>query len=224
MSNFAIFYPSPQDVEFRLKEAGWKYINNRAGDFTYAQFAAIPALFEYVVECKRVPPLLDLAKHLWQFRAKGIRTDKDIELAKGRTRKLVQDFYRELHTFGLLAQSTIFGSVRYAKVEDITLGVDYTAVLSLAIPSNEEAIGIQAAMRDNWTNDVFTSMKQARQNRRNSSEKWDGPIYLLTDKHRSHVSLGGVWLFTQDHVNDLMYEIIGNNEVEDVAIQTELAE
>lgn len=220
MSEFNIYYPNPSEIVYRLTEANWKYVNDRGSDFAYSNVTAIPLLFAYVVERERMPSAADCANYLWGFRAKAlIKTGRDNELARMRTRKLVQDFFRELHTFGMLAQSNLFGSVRYAKAEDIDLGVDYTAILSTKLAVDSDRLGIQSAMRVNWKNDQFTKIKEGRRGSRGSEKKWTGPIYWITNENRREESVGGVWLFTPEHVQDLVEEILGKSLSDTVAIQ-----
>lgn len=236
MSEVIVYSPNPADVAYRLQQANWRYINtaNRNDDWAYSKISAIPILFQYVATRKEIPTLDECCHHLWQYHNsepidKAITTATKAamtNMAKDRTRKLVMDFFRELHTFGLLSHHQLFGSVRYAKGEDIYLNVDFTAMPSLVLASvvvNRHPIGIQSAMRNKWSDEQFTMLKERRKTKRDCDHgTWDGPIYWLTNKDNPNVlRAGGCWLFTPKHIDDLVEQMKPSGESR-VAINSEI--
>lgn len=236
MNDIIVYSPNPADVVFRLQQANWPYINSasRNDDWAYSKVSAIPVLFQYVATRKEIPTLDECCHHLWKFCNTGpidnattpaARAEKT-KMARERTKKLVMDFFRELHTFGLLSHHQLFGSVRYAKGEDIYLNVDFTAMPSLVLASvvmERHPIGIQSAMRNRWSNDEFTMLKERRKTRRDYDHgTWDGPIYWLTNKDNPKVlRAGGCWLFTQKHIDDLVEQMKPGRESK-VAINSQI--
>ena len=102
--------------------------NVRQINFGYQHVAVIPALYAYITELQQVPTPEEACRHLWPLREVD---DKRKEETRERTIKLVLDFFRELHTFGLLAKHNAFGLVTYAGATDVDLGVDYTARMGM---------------------------------------------------------------------------------------------
>jgi len=224
MPDSDLFSPHPDDVVYQLRGAGWDYRNTpaRTQDVGFADIRAFPFLFKFVKERQQVPPMAICKEALLAHRDEppdGLGREERQEWigwADARAQKLVMDFYRELHTFTLLQP---LGSVSYRGILDIDLGVDFLISLTQEIqaqrPNRESLVGVQAAMRHpKWWNeqgeDYFTALKRARLRRRGGHE-WRGETYWLTNRVRPYdQSVGGVWLFGPDHIEDLRIAIIGN--------------
>lgn len=222
MSDITMYSVNPLDVEERLKQAGWKYRNSgsREEDYVYANVGVIPALFRFVSMSSRVPTCDECARHIWPLRT---ARQNDEELARARTRKLVMDFMRDLHTYGLLTKHAAFGMVRYQKGMDLGYNVDFTSSLALHLGYEEDDIGIQCSMKASWSEVDFVALKERRRARRQARE-WTGPHFLLTNKDRPQVlRAGGCWLFTPAHIDDLVEEISGKKVTGEVAIVQQLS-
>jgi len=237
VNDIIVYSPNPRDVEYRLRQADWRYANSatRGDDWVYNNFAVIPELFKYVATQKEIPSLEDCARYLWQYKNNSYITENAepgkgqnalVCVARARTKKLVMDFYRELHTYGLLSHHMAFGNVRYAKGEDIYRNVDFTAMPSLVMAEVilvRQPIGIQSAMRSKWDDDQFSKLKAKRKLSQNRSEDyWDGPLYWLTNKNNPNVTkAGGCWLFTEQHISELIEQMKPQNEA-NIAINSEI--
>lgn len=147
---------------------------------------------------------------------------KDEDKVKYRGKKLALDFAREMHTFGLLQMSRLFGVVKYGKSFDLNYNIDFIGRL-VSWFKIEDEIGVQAMMRANWKNDIWSSIKKQRRLRRGVKE-FNGPIYNLTNRNiRSIKNIKGLWLFTDRHIKELNDQIIDENkEKEEIGIQVEI--
>lgn len=217
----SIWYVKPDEVLYKLQNSGVQYpTRRRTGGLNvasinrgYAHATVIPLLYEYVQSQERLPDTTACARWLYDTHANEIEKAAYRKEVRWRTVKLVLDFYRELHTFGLLAAHDYFGLVRYAKVDDVNLGVDYTAEVSERHVSDLDKIGVQAAMGYGRAYDksgYFQSLKARRKRLRNgASPAWDGPIHWLTNESRPAVydRTSGVMLFSDQHVQDLVDEV-----------------
>lgn len=225
------------EVLYKLQRSGIKYpTKKRTGmdirniNAGYGHTAVIPLLYEYVVQQRvGLPYPQQCATWLYENHANVVERERHEKEVKWRTVKLVLDFYRELHTYGLLVAHDFFGSVRYAKAHDIDLGVDYTAYVSeLNRVIGLDKVGVQAAIGSNKAyaiNGYFQKLKAGRKASRNCGAAWDGPIHWLTNENRSaeYERESGVLLFSSGHVQDLVDEIAGQGIVL-TAVQAELDE
>lgn len=220
-----IWAPDPGEVEYKLTHTSVSYPKNvREINFGYAKVQVIPTLYKYVCSQGEVPEVNGLCKYLWQFHE--FNPEREAE-AKLRTEKLVLDFYRELHTFGLLAKHNAFGMVRYSKATDIDMGVDYLARISQMIlsmtPRTPKEVGIQSAIGAKHAYSADGYYQSLKNNRKVSrgAKAWDGPVYWLTNENRPALvsKPSGVWLFTYLHIADLVEEISG---AKDVAVQARM--
>lgn len=221
---------NPHEVEYKLRKANWGYTNtqSRSDDVGFANVGVFPILYLYVIQERQVPDLDAMLHHLMHFCEPHYRQDKR---AHTRAKKLVQDFCRDLHTFGLLSHTPDIASVSYQKGMDLRYNVDYLArLLSSLVDSyhiGSEEIGVQASMmhpkRWDRLGDSFLALKSHRRSNRTQVKNWDGPLYWLTNKDRPYAkSIGGVWLFGEAHIHDLMDEIKGDfneNGKQSVAIK-----
>ena len=214
-----IWCPNPTDIESRLGQTRVKYPKNvRAVNYGYAGVQVIPTLYGYVSEQGEVPTVEAMCRHLWQYHEDDPKREEE---AQRRTEKLVLDFYRELHTFGLLVRHDAFGLVRYSKAVDIDLGVDYLARISQVLlrtaPRTPSQIGIQAAMgaRHAFEAGGYYQQQKARRKSARGAQGWHGPLYWLTNEHRpaTVVQPSGVWLFTRRHIADLVEQVSPSHEV-----------
>ena len=226
-----IWCPDPGEIEMQLRLTHIVYPRNvRQINFGYQHVAVIPALYAYVTELQQVPTPEEACRHLWPLREVD---EKRKEETRERTIKLVLDFFRELHTFGLLAKHNAFGLVTYAGATDVDLGVDYTARMGMlktawmALASSRIAkeVGIQAQIGGKSSYDPdgrYQQVKRCRKERRGAG-RWDGPIYFLTNANRPALisKPSNTWLFTWQHIGDLVDEIIRPNNI---AIQLNLQE
>ena len=213
-----IFSVHPEAVEYELRQISGDYNNSktRSDDIGFAHTAAIPVLYKYTVKIARTPSYDELLSHLMQYCEEKYRNDPR---AEARARKLVKDFYRDLHTFGLLTHGPIFASVAYQKGLDIRYNVDFLASLQkpmlIQCLEPQESVGVQAAMLHprNWEKEGedFIDLKQRRRRKRRETIEWKGKTYWLTNKDRYYdKAIGGVWLFGPDHIRDLVEEIKGD--------------
>lgn len=220
----SIWCPNPDEVVYRLRQSTKvKYPKNvKNVNFGYSHIMVVPTLYDYVISAGDVPEVETTCIYLWNLRE---RDPKREEEARQRTFKLVLDFYRELHTFGLLATHGAFGLVSYAAATDVDLGIDYLGRLSrvrfhLAQPGE---VGIQSAIggRESRLGGRYQVLKAARKVGR-GAHTWTGPLYWLTNETRPAMieRQTGTWLFTREHVADLIDSITGN--VPDVGVQTRL--
>ena len=124
-----------------------------------------------MVQSGQIPKVVTKGSHLvktctdWEQASKN-----DKEANKNRALKLTMDFYRDLHTMGLL--SLKFASVVYERGLDISYNVDYKVTLKkhlFAFMGNsgilDTPIGIASAMQHprNWRNpESFIAIKQRR--------------------------------------------------------------
>jgi hypothetical protein len=210
-----IWSPDPGDVEMRLREEKkYKYpANARKINLGYGSKAVVPLLYGRVCELGDLPGIADMCNYLWQFREDVDK--RHLFEVKMRTIKLVIDFYRELHTFGLLVKHPAFGLVRYKGAVDVDLGVDFIVRLSKVYTHwssiGDIEIGVQAQCRL-WPNgnepDVLSAKKEWRKRRRGAGV-WEGSLYHLTNRQRPALVIRPIsaWLFTPDHIKDLVKEI-----------------
>jgi len=211
-----IFYPDPDEVVYQLERSPMKkyaFSHNPGDDFGFASVAAMPILYRYTIQLKKVPTILNSVNHLVKF-AEPHRDDQGGQI-KMRAYKLIQDYFRELHTFGLLAQE--FASVSYEKGLDIGYNVDFVTQLRSRLVNQlyrkVDQIGIQAQMMHSkrWRGQGrnFLDIKARRRAKRQQRKEWDGAIFYLTNKSRRAARIvNGVWLFGEDHVSDLVDEVV----------------
>ena len=217
MSKSQVWCPDPGEVEMVLRLAGPNIVyprNAREVNRGYAHLQVIPTLYDFVTSCQRVPTPEESCNHLWQLRE---HEEKYRDEIKRRTIKLVLDFYRELHTFGLLAKHVAFGLVTYAGAVDIDLGVDYTASLSLIkmhwlAGTCVQDVGIQARIGGRDSRSPVGYYVQSKENRRRArgAGSWPGVIYELNNANRPALICKptNTWLFTPGHINDLVNAIV----------------
>jgi hypothetical protein len=222
-----IWFVKHSEVLYKLQQSGIKYptfkrtgMHMRDINAGYKNAPVIPLLYGYVQTQGRLPAPELCARWLYDNHADETEKRTERKEVIQRTIKLVLDFYRELHTFGLLASNDFFGVVRYAKVDDIDLGVDYTAEVSEAQQLiTLDKIGVQAAIGDAraYTREgYFQPVKAARKlTRTGGALKWDGPIHWLTNEFRraAYEPVSGTLLFTEAHVADLVEEVAGQGIV-----------
>lgn len=209
---------NPNEVEYKLEEANWGYVNTnkRSDDVGFGNVSVFPVLYSYVADCCYLPSLGESYRHLM-----ALHCDKKYKRdhrAYRRAKKLVQDFYRDLHTYGLLGQTTEISVVTYQKGLDLRYNIDYVIGLSSSFmddyQTKYELVGVQATMMHprNWKKKGvdFRKVKFGRRQRRGNIKSWEGPMYWLTNRDRPYAkSIGSVWLFGQEHVRDLMDKIGG---------------
>ena len=181
---------NPDEVEYQLK----------------------PVLYKYIVNNGKASDADTLLAHLMSHCDPRYIDD---ERALNRAKKLVCDFYRDLHTYGLLSHEPFFASVAYQKGLDLRFNVDYVVeVRSLILdrclnPTRENAV--QSAMMAPWNwdkEDNFINLKRRRRIRRGNMKEWTGPIYWLTNKDIPYAcNAGGTWLFGSKHISALVEEI-----------------
>lgn len=214
-------YENPREYDPVLKR--WVYPT----DWAFRENTAIPLLYRYVAENDRhwTPDrlknyLIHLRTQQPIFPPQG-RSETDIEK---RANKLVLDFCRELHTYGLLSICRKLAHVKYEKIKDVQRNVDYTACLS----KKRELFGVQASMRNNWNDQQFDRMKRRRRNCYVDNMPFTGPLFFLTNKDipGKRCAKTGTWLFTDDHIENLVEEIkseVGNDmDVEEIGIKKQL--
>lgn len=212
-SKIALLALNSDDVIYELEKATFKYYNDRSTDWVFSDKSFFLTCYEYIISCRQIPSLDEIEKHIigtligWQK-----YQDQDQEAIRTRTRKLVMDFFRDLHTMGLLASHF---SVFYEAELDTGFNVDYVVVPKKYNPkfvnTPQLQLGIAAAMqhprqwRNSEVNDI--SIKKKRRGRRNCKE-WKGKLFWLTNRTRPFSNaINGVWLFGPEHINDLIDDI-----------------
>jgi len=221
-----IWYPDPQEISYKLDKTDLKYPRNvkyiNAG---YKNTPVIPSLYNVVCQMEEVPVPDILMRYLWDnHRDKDLQESQRKEVID-RTIKLVFDFYREIHLFGLLAKNGSFGLVKYSKATDISLAIDYLVSLashiSVFVPYSQ--IGVQAAIgakRSYKQNGYFQRIKQERRKRR-GDKKWSGEVKWVTNEKTPAVrTKSNVLLFTGKHVKELVCDITGTSKK--IGIQQEM--
>ncbi len=216
--------PNPLEIEHKLSITELVYPGNvRTLNAGYSHMSVIPFMYEHVCTKGKVPGVDEVARYLWQYR------QGSTEEVRQRTIKLTLDFFRELHTFGLLTKAAAFGLVKYSKAADVDLGIDYEVSISSYFLSfaatDSEIVGIQAAIgaKRSWDRNGHFQNLKARRKRRRGAATWDGPVYWLTNKNRkaAWVKESHVMIFTPGHIDDLVDEITGSAD-EDIGIQSQL--
>lgn len=189
--------------------------------------AAFPLLHDLMIQKGDLPTPLEGCRALMAVCEPRYVDNK---LVKRRAIKLYLDFARDMHAMAMLKYSSYFGVVAYVPGLDINYNVDFISSLMRSmfgdghIPSQA---GIQAAMRKEWDEDIWTGIKERRKKRRDVVP-WEGPLFWLTNRHRAHAVHRGTltWIYTHDHVRDLIQDmkrtLCGN--APDVAVQTRLPE
>lgn len=217
MMDLRIFIPNKDEVLFQLGKSNWGYVNDRGTDWAFCNMAVYPTLFNLVVTRGAIPSLSDAVSYLCSARLDTDDreySDRDKRAIFARAKKLTQDFYRDLHTMGLL--SSKFGNVIYQKGLDIGMNIDFEAMLksylfnmraTAAVPS---VVGIQSAMMHprEWRkpNNHIHNKEKRRQSR--GATPYSGKVFWLTNQTRPYASsVGGVWLFGDKHVSDLIEDI-----------------
>jgi hypothetical protein len=214
--NFRIFLPNPDNVAYELEQARLKYPpNDRRNDWAFAKTPVMPICYKYVVLKGEIPPIAELGnfviKSAWPNLSEHSEPHRNS--VHTRARKLVMDFYRDLHTMGLLGLK--FGSVTYERGMDISFNVDYIVTpkrylfVFENVPRNEKLAVASAMMHPrNWRNPENDIAEKKRRRERRGCKEWGGEIFWLTNMTRQfHRSVNGVWLFGQAHINDLLEDI-----------------
>lgn len=220
MPDFRIFNPNPDEVIYQMSKADFRYTNtkSRSDDVGFGKVAVIPALFNFTIQTGKVPRPDECVAHVMTL--VDSRYTSDLR-AKKRAQKLTLDFYRDLHTLGLLGPH--FAHVTYQKGHDIRLNVDFLAALKSYILElcgvDISSIAVQAKMFHprEWAkveNNVpgnYIELHEQRRLRQSSNKEimeWDGPLYYISNQNRPyHKSVNSVWLFGSGHVHDLMEQI-----------------
>lgn len=148
------------------------------------------------------PPMDDMVKFVLGIAAPG---QADVNRLRHRAQKLVMDFARDIHAFALLVHSGSFSTVSYQRIEDLQFDVDY-----VVRPKGQSGlVGIQTAMRRQWSADVWTRVKAARRHRRGTAD-WARPVFSMTNRNIPANKLPNrLWLFTKEHVEEVAAQIIG---------------
>lgn len=220
-----MFFPDPSEVIYKLSRYANKYPPNKyCKDAAFAHVTVIPNLFDYVDHLGDLPTPDVLYNHIMTtYCDKRYWNEKNKDTyAEWRGVKLVLDFYREMHTYGLLIQSGLFGFVKYGKALDINLNVDFLVrILSylVAMVHKNPKAGIQAMMRSKhqWsTGDKWSLIKAERRARRTQGVvQFEGDIYYLTNKDIPFdKNVNGVWLFGLQHVKQLREQILDEKPIE----------
>jgi len=224
MNNLQIYSINPLVVIRKLEQCSINnYVNNRESDWAFSHLPVIPLLFEETINKRNDWTPDYLVKFLYQVWSDNkpdcfeeLLKEKGVEVArmqlKSRAEKLVLDFCRELHTFGLLSMNMFFDHVFYEKVSDLSMNLDYSA----SLVDNPTEIGVQASMRYNWNDSTYDKWKQNRRNAKKENREFEGPLFYLTNKEVKHsiCQNTGVWLFNQKHIDSLIETIrieIGND-------------
>jgi len=221
-----IWYPDPSEIAYKLDQTEFKYPKGvkfiNAG---YRDTPVIPTLYNVVCDMAAVPIPRVLMRHLWvNHRDSDLRESQRKEVID-RTVKLVFDFYREIHLFGLLAKNGAFGLVKYSKATDISLAIDYLVSLashiSVFVPYSQT--GIQAAIgapRAYRADGYFQRIKEGRRKQR-GDKSWSGEVRWITNETIPAVrTKSKVLLFTDEHVRELVDGIKGVPKK--IAIQQEM--
>lgn len=215
-----------EEVIYELGKASFSYPRNRREcDFAYSPKYVnepfFPACYNYVCNHGCVPSINKLARYMYDnhsFCAKNEPTNTQRKCVVERTKKLVMDFFRDLHTLTLLSDR--FGSVFYEKGNDINLNVDYTTVLKSYLmhwlaSGNEYDIGIAAAMMSHFEwqkQENYIQVKKERRRQRAEEKaidgQFNGEIFQLNNETRGHkTKVKGCWLFGKEHIDDLLSDI-----------------
>lgn len=168
----------------------------------WANVPVFPELWGYIGRAQdqqRCPSLDELVGYL-MARCEAPRPDIKI---RRRAEKLVMDFTRDWHAYALLFHSKQFDWVSYSRAQDLDSNIDF-----LALPKGPKTpVAIQAAMRANWSRDIWTDLKQERVRRR-GGDYWNGPLYWMTNRNVPVERLpNGLWLFTMEHVDEVVAAI-----------------
>src|SRR5262252_459731 len=206
-----IYSIKADEVEFKLKYSPFQYPSLAEADPErgWGHVPVIPEMFEYVTQAGELPSVATTASFLMTLCDPRYARDSKV---RRRGEKLVLDFYRDLHTYGLLCDCWLFGQVLYQKALDVN-NVDYLARLQsrwAAYWGYNAPVGVQAMMRAHWSEfgDPWSDLKVARRARRHAVLERNSKLYLLTNRQRSAwKQIARVWLFGPDHIRDLADEI-----------------
>lgn len=214
-----IWSPNPNAVAYELEKtskvphyrAVFKTKDRYKKDKGFATVAAIPILFSYASGLDSFPSVEDASIYLYKFCEPEYKHTQD---AKNRTIKLTYDFFREMHTYGLLTQNNAFGKVGYEAGKDLGYNVDFTATLqsylSHFVKSNDNNdFGIQSTVRASFNVDY--DVVKARRRSKNEMKEWRGQVFELSNRTNKTIerTRSGVWLLTQKHIHQLIEEITG---------------
>lgn len=215
---------NPREVEWIMQQATFRYPRSDAAE-QYAGWSTVPVipeLYNWTAQRNRLPRPDEGVHYLLEIAddAADIANERIIK----RGQKLYLDFCREMHTLGLLQHCDLFGYVSYQKCLDLRYNVDYVAALLSSLQQAADQVGIQSAMRKDWTHDIWSQIKNARRQRRQDTVDWDGPLFWLTNETRPYAkAISGCWLFGPSHVSDLADQIRGTKEtVRAIAVQAAL--
>lgn len=218
-----IFIPNRDEVIFKLEESDWGYINDKDTDWTFANMAVYPTLFNLIVTNGEILPLHDAVVHLCKTRVEADDKEYSIDDKNAiykRAKKLTQDFYRDLYTMALL--SSKFGNVIYQKGLDVGMNIDFEAMLKshlfMNVPDAPGVVGIQSAMMNprEWRKPRNHIHNKERRRKSRGSTPYEGKVFWLTNQTRPYaLSIGGVWLFGDKHVSDLIEDIKAEYRDED---------
>jgi hypothetical protein len=207
-----IYSVRADEVEFRLEHAPFRYptkADPADPELGWGHVAVIPELFEWVTNEGDLPSVESTAVYLMSLCNPRYA---ERPLVRRRGEKLVLDFFRDLHTYGLLCECSLFGQVVYKKALDVT-NIDYLARLRARWAAHwgfNEPVAVQAMMRARWfaDGDAWSVVKEERRGRRGNAPAWDGKLYLLTNRQRPPwKQIAGVWLFGPQHIRDLADEV-----------------
>lgn len=223
-----MFFPDPDEVLYKLSKAANVYPPNKyVKDYAFAHVTVIPNLFDYVDRLGDLPE----PDQLYQYIMKMYCPDeyKDDSFSEWRAIKLVFDFYREMHSFGLLIRSGLFGFVKYGKALDVNMNVDFLVRLKTFLQENyigKSGAGVQCMMRSNWRDgDIWEAIKQSRRMRRNAgANEFEGKIYPMTNRNIPCAKkVKGVWLFGEKHIKELR-EMMFDEKPEEAGVQLDMEE
>lgn len=245
MDNLQVFSINPASVVNKLTLCDLdRYTNRTNTDWAFRHLPVIPMLFAETIKQGRNWNPADLKKFLinqWMetppnccqiIAPKSVKisgwhwdgtpyTSKDVY---ERANKLVLDYCRELHTYGLLSMSVFFSHVLYEKASDVSKNLDYSA----ALMTDYSEVGIQAAMRAGWRQENYDKWKEYRRDARKNNEMFIGPLFYLTNKSikADICPKTGVWLFNNQHIENLIETIkseLGQKpDVSKIGIQSSL--
>lgn len=214
---------NPDEVIYQLSKSPFKYPSVRETDLYrgWAKVAVIPKLYSWITHNHRFPSPIEGIKYLMEICEDKYKTDA---MVAKRGEKLYMDFAREMHTMGLLQRCSLLAYVEYQKAFDVDAGVDYIASIAsylITVNNFNNLIGIQASMRARWETEKWTITKQRRLNARKGL-KWSGKLFYLTNKIRPiSNSVKGCWLFSEEHIKDLVGEIKDEFNLHDLSDKTE---
>ena len=165
----------------------------------FSETRIIAVLFEHLVDTGHLASCDELLELVLQH-VDGDCSPDNLQI-QNRAKKFVLDFLRESHCAVLLDAHPDVQNVFGSPMLD-TANVDFLVALSYG-----GVVGVQAQMRLRWANDEFSKFKAARRAERGGFV-WRGKLYYLTNRERPAASNGcRCWLFTPEHVDDLMCEV-----------------